>query len=815
MRSVYIFLILFLFVQTIMAQELIYPEDAYYSNRFGYPALGGAANIAALGNGVVYIARDVGQAAIEVYKQNNFTQPYGLAKWDGTGWSLEAPGDLNVRDMVVYGSAVIVAGDFTEINGQSFNYIASWDGHAWQSVGGGANGPVNTLATDGANLFAGGSFSRIGDTSASNVAIFDGSHWLPMYDQGEITQGTSGEVFDIVAGSSALVAGRFGTAGGVNASNVASWSKAPKWGNFSTGTNSLIRAITTTALGPVIGGDFSKAGGVDVGGVAYWDGADWQPMGNGANGQVVKLTNANGEAVAYGRFGPFGAFNISRFRNGQWEALGGDAGNITVSNLVSDGQNVWAGAQNAKARGVYLGGLAHWDNVRWSAPSNAIGEWWSNNTVNALVRWTDGSVIAGGAFSIAGGDSMLAIARWMGNGWEALGEPFKGSAFARINSLKNIDGKLYTAGFFNDIGGSGSRNIGFWDGSQWSGMQGGTDGEVYVVEKFGSDIFIGGDFYQVNGQAQAYMGRWDGAQWQAVSMPPSGTVYSMLSDGGVLYVGGQFSSLGDGTTMNALGMWDGQNWTEPDGGLTGVFSPSVHALTKGKDGIYVGGEFTMAGTVSANNIARWDGSAWHALGKGIDGVVYSLYANGADVYAGGEFSSVDGDTMWGLARWDGSAWQRMGNGVHLALNYVATPTVKSFLGTDEGLWIGGNFSHAGVNYSHSVALYTDFNPVTAIEKNIGKNHFSGYALNAAYPNPFNPQTTITFTLPRPEIVNVQIYDSAGRQVRHLLHALKSVGQHSLMWDGRDDEGHNLSSGVYVIALRAGSFSQNRKIILLK
>ena len=82
---------------------------------------------------------------------------------------------------------------------------------------------------------------------------------------------------------------------------------------------------------------------------------------------------------------------------------------------------------------------------------------------------------------------------------------------------------------------------------------------------------------------------------------------------------------------------------------------------------------------------------------------------------------------------------------------------------------------------------------------------SDYALHANMPNPFNAETTIRFELPSPEEVRLEIFDVLGRKIRVLMARYASAGSHQVRWDGRDEAGRPVSSGVFVYRLRAGAF----------
>jgi len=90
-----------------------------------------------------------------------------------------------------------------------------------------------------------------------------------------------------------------------------------------------------------------------------------------------------------------------------------------------------------------------------------------------------------------------------------------------------------------------------------------------------------------------------------------------------------------------------------------------------------------------------------------------------------------------------------------------------------------------------------------------------FALQQNSPNPFNPSTEIGFSLPRPSEVVLDIYDISGKRVRRLLEEHRPAGQHSARWNGLDERGSPVVSGVYFYMLRAGKQSDSRKMILLR
>jgi flagellar hook assembly protein FlgD len=85
-----------------------------------------------------------------------------------------------------------------------------------------------------------------------------------------------------------------------------------------------------------------------------------------------------------------------------------------------------------------------------------------------------------------------------------------------------------------------------------------------------------------------------------------------------------------------------------------------------------------------------------------------------------------------------------------------------------------------------------------------------FSVKAAYPNPFNPATMLSFSLPEVAKVTLNVFDVQGRLVATLVNGLREAGQHQVTFDGS-----NLSSGVYLYTLQAGSYSATGKMVLMK
>ncbi|MCB0767870.1 MAG: hypothetical protein KDB95_11745, partial [Flavobacteriales bacterium] len=135
------------------------------------------------------------------------------------------------------------------------------------------------------------------------------------------------------------------------------------------------------------------------------------------------------------------------------------------------------------------------------------------------------------------------------------------------------------------------------------------------------------------------------------------------------------------------------NWVSMNSGLPGA-NGLVQAIAIDSNGdLYIGGTFTFVGNVPANQIAKWDGTSWSALGVGVawgvqPGTVSSLLANGTDIYVGGTFTTAGGITVNHIAKWDGANWSALGSGLN-----GQQALAMAWMGSE--LIVGGGFLSAG------------------------------------------------------------------------------------------------------------------------
>ncbi len=274
---------------------------------------------------------------------------------------------------------------------------------------------------------------------------------------------------------------------------------------------------------------------------------------------------------------------------------------------------------------------------------------------------------------------------------------------------------VYVGGSFVTAGEFVVNGIAKWNGTKWSALGGGVSrtnppssyAAVYSIAVVGTDVYIGGNFDTVGCISANGIARWDGNAWSAVGGGVSGgsvnpgTVYALALDGTDLYVGGSFTQAGT-TSANNIAKWDGSNWSALGSGVDGGANPPYVKAVAAKNGqVYVGGTISTAGGVSAAGIARWDGTNWLPLASGFTGSINAISVEGSDVYVGGSFTSIGGISASAIAKWDGATWSALGTGV-TSSRYGSVSTITISGGN---VYVGGGFTVAGDVGANNIAKW--------------------------------------------------------------------------------------------------------------
>jgi hypothetical protein len=632
-----------------------------------------------------------------LYAGGSFTTAGGgraryIAKWNGSRWSGLGSGmNSSVFCLEVFddggGPALYAGGNFLIAGGvQSVNHIAKWDGARWSRLAGGVGSLVRALAVyddgGGPALYAGGEFRTASGVRAEGIAKWDGTSWSAL------GSGVFGTVQALAAhddgsGPALYVGGTFPTADGVRVNHIARWNGST-WSALANGMgNAEHQAISALTVYDDGGGPELYAGGSIGGHIKRWDGSSWSAPGRGVNSSVQDMAvfdDGDGPALYAGGFftaaSGVPATRIAKWDGSGWSALGpGMFPYMTALAVYDDGGGpaLYAGGDFPVAGGVPANRIAKWDGSRWSALGSGVRE-----TVRALAVYDDGggpALYAGGEFDLGG----VAIARWDGSSWSTLGRGTLGPVRALAVYDDGGGPALYAGGRFATAGGVAANHIARWDGSGWSALGSGMNDDVWALTVYddgrGPALYAGGHFTTAGGGSANHLARWDGLRWSALAEGVDDDSYStsvnvhalaVYDDGGgpALFAAGFFATAG-GEPARHIAKWDGSRWSALGSGveILGYPSTRVYSLAVYDDGagpaLYAGGHFTAAGGVAVNSIARWDGSSWAPLGRGVSSPVRTFVVfdgperGGPALIAGGEFTCAfdSGDSY--LARWQG------------------------------------------------------------------------------------------------------------------------------------------------------------------
>jgi hypothetical protein len=172
-----------------------------------------------------------------------------------------------------------------------------------------------------------------------------------------------------------------------------------------------------------------------------------------------------------------------------------------------------------------------------------------------------------------------------------------------------------------------------------------------------------------------------------------------------------------------------------------------------------------------------------------------------------------GGDQWTLHKtlFGGSAFSAQ-NGNEVVFGLADADAIESMVIT----WPGGESQviTEGLTVNSSVTIMKDPFP-TGFEPSPTANLPGAMILRTNYPNPFNPSTTIRYELEKEGRVTLQVYDLLGQRVRTLFDDVQPAGESEIVWDGADNAGRQVPSGVYISVLRSGNSFQSRKMVLTK
>jgi len=201
--------------------------------------------------------------------------------------------------------------------------------------------------------------------------------------------------------------------------------------------------------------------------------------------------------------------------------------------------------------------------------------------------------------------------------------------------------------------------------------------------------------------------------------------------------------------------------------------------------------------------------------------------------------------LWGTYRWTfyqfiETAWQPVYSGSHLGEN-ILTGESGMTVDTENNPWVNsqngisvydgttlkeytaadgyaaGNIIVMTAGKDGEVWLLTEggLSRFTPGDVSVESPRPKSFALNGNYPNPFNGSTTINYTIPNLSIVTLSVYNCMGQKIRSLHSGLQAAGSHTAVWNGTNDHGESVSSGIYFSRLETNDIKLTRRMMYLK
>lgn len=251
------------------------------------------------------------------------------------------------------------------------------------------------------------------------------------------------------------------------------------------------------------------------------------------------------------------------------------------------------------------------------------------------------------------------------------GDPAPNQAVTAVASGM-LDGEpaVFVGGFFERIGGVPCKGLATWDGSDWTPFDQWYDGwvsaMVWADDGGGPALFVIGAFYLTENAPRTSVLRWRSGQWEDLGADiGNDNPRAIVEHDGALYLVGGFLEI-NGQPTRGLASWDGASWSAYPNVTDGQIYAAASYTDQNGPALIIGGFFSEAGGVFAENVAMLRDGVWSGMGGGLRvgscrtlRVVNEL--GGPTLYAGGDFQFTGpSERVRNLARWDGAAWRRIG-----------------------------------------------------------------------------------------------------------------------------------------------------------
>ncbi|MFZ1978748.1 MAG: T9SS type A sorting domain-containing protein [Bacteroidota bacterium] len=530
------------------------------------------------------------------------------------------------------------------------------------------------------------------------------------------------------------------------------------------------------------------------------NGTSWSAVNNGLKASPVFAfavsPNGTGDKNLFAA-GDSGVF-LSTDHGTSWTAVNNGLPKYSIHALAAypngaGGMNLFAGTNGS---GIFRST----DNgTSWTQVNAGL----TNGTVYSfsIFSSSDGT---GSTNILAGTDGGVFLSADNGLTWSSFNSGFSKNSSLSVPALAFSDSNLI-AGTYG--GGVSSSTDG---GTIWKGESVGlTTSNIPCLFVSHSNYFAGtgnGVFLSIN----------NGASWNQMNNGLIDNGVNSFAASGI----NLFAGTGNGVFRSSN---NGASWSQVNNGLLNI---SVYSLAVEDTNLF-------AGTSGGVFLSTDNGSSWSAASTGLNGNGVSVFAvSGKNIFAGtyygGVFLSTNNGTSWSavdsglisspinafavsgtniflgdnagfvfLSTNNGTSWSAINGGlgglvVGTISSLVVTQTTL-FAGTDAGVW--------------SLPL-SDI--ITSVPAKGSASLPTYFKLDQNYPNPFNPSTTISFSIPQHSFVSLKVFDLMGREISTIVSGDLQAGSYSRCWNAK-----GFSSGVYFYRLQAGTYTQTKRLVLLK
>ncbi len=588
-------------------------------------------------------------------------------------WEIPPPGDgfsaIAVSDT---GALALATNDsFGEMTGEI--WIDEGDGLI--SVGA-FDGRVRSLAFFDDQLWVVGNYALdAGGEPVAGVAVWDGATWSA--PPGGAADGPAFELF--VDDGTLYVGGAFATIGGIDAASIAAYD-GTTWTARSFDGALAIYALAKQGVDLYAGGAFGEFS--EASGVARWDGSNWQIVGGGlgqyqTRGVVTDLVSHDGVLDATGCFNSAGG-------------LDGAPGAMASRSFAR-----WNGTEWQSLDDGTRGALSPWFATLACGDEGPTAVW---DVPHQRLAYDGERLVAGGSFAGAGGVASQSLVARDTDDWIAQGTANQGIAGSIDFIAAGGSGcEVYGVGTFTHVGGvEAAGRVVHFDGTSWTPLADDLPSDAWcpaIDVSSSGQVAVGCMVFPPAGDAEGVVLVREGDAMVPLSTTGLGPVQSLAwSPSGALFVGG----------MGRAGY------------LARVEAGSVEMIEEGFDGpvqhidvasdqdVVVAGGFQMVGSLAAQRIARFDGTAWSKVGDGVLGAPTALCRDGATIYVS---TYDDGTGAYLLGRFDGTSWAELatpGSGItkDSAFNFNAIRIV-------DGTVIAGGAAELDDGSGRAVVTYRD------------------------------------------------------------------------------------------------------------